>query len=66
MLFGELLSENKILRKLQQRFKSDKHYISTIKVNRIALNNNEHKRMQALDCRKCLKEYFIQYYLFLA
>ena len=50
--YSEFLDENKILRKSQQRFKSEKHYISVIKVNKIALSNNDSKKMQTLDCKK--------------
>ena len=38
------MNEYKTLRKLQTRYKNDTNYISTIKVNRITLNNNNNKK----------------------
>ena len=50
--YSKFFIENKILRKSKQRFKSDRHSISTIKVNKIALCPNDKKRMHTFDCRK--------------
>ena len=45
--------KNKILRKSQQRLKNDRHYLSTVKVNKVDLSNkmqqNDNKRIQRLD-----------------
>ena len=35
--------------KLQQRFRSKKHNVLTEKINKIALNANDDKRMQSID-----------------
>ena len=47
------MSENKVLRRSQQRLKSDSYGISTkIKAKKIALSSNYTKRMQKPDCKK--------------
>ena len=33
----------------QQRFKSDRHHVHTEKINKIALSNNDDKRLQTID-----------------
>ena len=38
-----------MIRKLQQRFKSDHHEVYTEEVNKIALNSNDDKRLQTFD-----------------
>ena len=43
------LLNNKIILKLQQRFKSEAHNVYTEKINKIALSNNNDKRLQTLD-----------------
>ena len=43
------LFNNKIILKLQRRFKSDHHKVYTEKVNKIALSSNDNKRLQTFD-----------------
>ena len=40
---------SKLLLKTQQRFKSERHNAFTEKINKIALNSNDDKRIQSLD-----------------
>ena len=40
---------NKIILKLQQRFKSDHHKVCTEAVNKIALSGNDDKRLHKFD-----------------
>ena len=40
---------NKTIRKSQQRFKSDHHNVYTEQINKIALSNNDDKRLQTFD-----------------
>ena len=47
-----ILIEKKILQKSQQRFKSSKCNLSTIKVNKIALTSAVDERLQIRDCKK--------------
>ena len=44
--------KKKILQKSQQRFKSNKCNLSTIKVNKIALTSAVDERLQISDCKK--------------
>ena len=43
------LLNNKIILKLQQRFKSEAHNVYIEKYNKIALNSNDDKRLQTFD-----------------
>ena len=47
-----ILIEKKILQKSQQRFKSNRCNLSTIKVNKIALTSAVDERLQIRDCKK--------------
>ena len=40
---------DKIILKLQQRFKSDCHNVYTEQINKIALSSNDDKRLQTFD-----------------
>ena len=40
---------NEIILKSQQRFKSERHDVYTEEVNKIALSNNDDKRLQTFD-----------------
>ena len=39
-------------RNLQQEFKSSRYDLSTVKINKIALSNNDDKRIQTFSCVK--------------
>ena len=43
------LFNNKVILKSQQRFKSDHHNVYTEQINKIALSNNDDKRLQTSD-----------------
>ena len=43
------MSDNKIILKLQQRFKSCHHYVYTEQINKISLSSNDDKRLQIFD-----------------
>ena len=43
------LFNNEPILKLQQRFKSETHNVFTERVNKIALNSNDDKRMETFD-----------------
>ena len=45
----DCLLNDKVVLKLQQRFKSERHDIYTEKVNKIALSSNDDKRLQTFD-----------------
>ena len=47
--YTDCLFNDKIIRKSQQRFKSDHHEVYTEEVNKIALSSNDDKRLQTLD-----------------
>ena len=47
--YKDCLLNNKIVLKSQQRFKSERHYVYTEEVNKIALSNNDDKRLQTFD-----------------
>ena len=47
--YRESLFNNKIILKLQHRFKSDHHIVYTEEVNKIALSSNDDKRLQTFD-----------------
>ena len=44
-----LLIDNKIILKSQQRFKSDYNKVYTGQINKIALSSNDNKRLQTFD-----------------
>ena len=44
--YKDCLFNNKIILKLQQRFKSDYHNAYTEQINKIALSSNDDKRLQ--------------------
>ena len=47
--YKDCLLNNKIVLKPQQRFKSERHDAYTGNVNKIALSNNENKRLITFD-----------------
>ena len=47
--YKDCLFNSKTIIKLQQRFKSDHHQVHTEKVNKIALNSNDDKRLQTYN-----------------
>ena len=47
--YTDCLFNDKIILKLQQRFKSDYHNVCTEQINKIALSNNDDKRLQTFD-----------------
>ena len=47
--YKDSLFNNKTILKSQLRFKSDHHNVYTEEVNKIALNNNDNKRLQTFD-----------------
>ena len=47
--YKDCLSNNKIILKSQQRFKSDHHKVYTEEINKIALSSNDDKRLQTSD-----------------
>ena len=47
--YKDCLFNNKIMLKLQQRFKSDHHNAYTEQINKIALSSNDDKRLQTFD-----------------
>ena len=47
--YKDSLFKNKIILKLQQRFKSDHHNVYTEQINKIALSSNDDKRLQTFD-----------------
>lgn len=50
------MSENKVLRRSQQRLKSDSYGKSTkIKAKKIALSSNDIERIQKTDCKKSIR-----------
>ena len=52
MMFGnykDSLFNNKTIMRSQLRFKSDHHNVYTEEVNKITLNRNDNKRLQAFD-----------------
>ena len=44
--YKDCLLNNKIILKSQQRFKSEAHNVYTEEINKIALSNNDNKRLQ--------------------
>lgn len=49
--YNKCSSENKTLKK-SPRFKSDKHNLPIVKVNKITMSSNNRKRMQSFDCSR--------------
>ena len=47
--YRDYLFNDKIILKLQQRFKSNYHEVYTGEVNKIALSSNDDKRLQTID-----------------
>ena len=47
--YKDYLLNDKVVLKSQQRFKSEKHDVYTENVNKIALSNNDNKRLKAFD-----------------
>ena len=47
--YTDCLFNDKIIRKLQQRFKSDHHEVHTEEVNKIVLSSKDGKRLQTSD-----------------
>ena len=47
--YTNCLSNDKVILKSQQRFKSDNHKVYTEEVNKIALSSNDDKRLQRHD-----------------
>ena len=45
----ELIRNNKLIPKLQQIFKSERHNVFTEEINKIALSSNGDKRMELID-----------------
>ena len=45
----EAMKNNKLISKIQQRFKSEKHNIFTEEINKIPLSSNEDRRIQSID-----------------
>ena len=50
------IKSNKLIRKIEQRFTSDKHNVFTEEINNIALSSNDVKRMQSIDSINLLSE----------
>ena len=47
--YKDCLLNDRVILKLQQRFKSDYHDVYTEEVNKIALRSNDDKRLQIFD-----------------
>ena len=47
--YKDCLFNGEVILKLQQRFKSDHHKVYTEEVNKIALSNNDDKRLKIFD-----------------
>ena len=45
----EFIKNNKLISKIQQSFKSERHNVSTEEMNKILLHSNDEKRMQSID-----------------
>ena len=45
----EFIKNNKLILKIQQRFRSERHNVFTEEVNKIALSANDDKRIQSID-----------------
>ena len=47
--YKDYLLNNQIVLKSQQRFKNERHDVSTKEINKIALSSNDDKRLQTFD-----------------
>ena len=47
--YADVLFNNEVIIRSQQRFRSDHHRVYTEEVNKIALSSNDHKRLQTFD-----------------
>ena len=47
--YKDFLLDNEIVLKSQQRFRSETHNVYTEEINKIALSNNDRKRLQTFD-----------------
>ena len=47
--YKNCLFNGKVILKWQQRFKSDRHKVNTVEVNKIALRSDDDKRLQTFD-----------------
>ena len=47
--YKDCLLNDKVILKLQSRFKSDHHNVYTEEINKIALSSNDDKRLQTSD-----------------
>ena len=47
--YKDYLLKNEIILKSQQRFNSERHYVYTEEINKIALSSNDDKRLQTFD-----------------
>ena len=45
----ELIKNNKLILKTQQRFKNERHNVFTEDINKIALSSNDEKIIQSID-----------------
>ena len=45
----DFVKKIKLILKTQQRFKSERHNVFTVEINKISLNSNDEKRMQSTD-----------------
>ena len=48
----KIVRNNKLIRKTQQRFKSERHNVFTEEINKIALSSFDGKRMRSFDSRQ--------------
>ena len=49
MFHKDFVRKIKLILKTQQRFKSERHNVFTVEINKISLNSNDEKRMQSTD-----------------
>ena len=54
--YKELIKNNKLLLKTQQKFKSERHNVFTEKIIEIALSWNDEERMRSIDSIKTCNE----------
>ena len=47
--YEELIKNNKLRLKTQQRLKNESHNVFTKEINKIALSSNDYKRIQSID-----------------
>ena len=53
---NEFVKDMRLILKLQQIFRSEKHNVSNGEVNKIALNAFDDKRNQSINCKKHLHQ----------